>query len=512
MASADPRDDVTCPNVHKETTMLRCGHHQDCIDCDMNTQEEPGMDNCTKDNPELGGATTVCTLDPTHGSPQKDTGIHCTYCIQIPVLAVKSCLICEASLCDDHLKVHSKSPEHVLTEPSTSVGHLKCSVHNELLKYVCCEDSVCICVSCVAFGDHKGHSVALLNEAFEKKKEKLKQLLENLSIKKEKTDHRIQGLQEHIRKVPERSMDVTERVAALFGDIRKKLEGLEKVVLGEISRQEAQVSQSIADLIHQLEEEKDDLSRKMGHIEELCDLTDPVAVIHDQESIGDDSQDTKDGDTEDQEDLYKNISGLSNLNEGLISETIHSGLAYIMTIAKKTFQCPDDSGLVLDIDTAGGKVIVSDDLKTATWAAVSQVRPETPGRFQYNQVLSTKGILSGRHSWDVETSDSGNWRLGVTYVSIERRGQQSVIGDNDKSWCLRKCNNQCSVIHSGRDLILPHKFTSQRFRVHLDYETGCVSFYELSVPVRHLHTFTTTFTEPLHLGFLLSNAWVRMIG
>ncbi|KAM3922887.1 E3 ubiquitin-protein ligase TRIM39-like [Leptodactylus fuscus] len=486
--------------------MLRNGLQLDqhCIDCDMATQENPRMDNCTKDSPEISDMTAVCTKDPQGKSSLNERGIICTYCIHLPVLAVKSCLMCEASLCDDHLKVHSKSPEHVLTEPTTSMGHCKCLAHNELIKYVCCEDSLCICVSCFAFGDHKGHQVVSLNEAYEKKKERLNQLLKNLSIKKEKTDLRIQDLQEHVSKVPEQSLNVTGKVTALFRDIRRRLEDVEKRVLGEISRQEKQVSQSVSDLIRELEVEKDELSRKMLHIEELCSMTDPVAVIQDQEKAEDDSQDT-----EDKEGLYKHTP--DDFSEGFISEILRSGLAHIMTFTEKVFHCPDESGLVLNIDTAGYKVIVSDDLRTATWSAVNQARPEKPERFQYNQVISTRGFLSGRHFWDVETSDSGNWRLGMTYLSIERKGQYSVIGDNSKSWCLRKCNNQCSVIHSGKDHILSLKFTSQKFRVFLDYEMGCITFYELCVPIRHLYTFTATFTEALHLGVLLSNAWVRII-
>uniref|UniRef100_A0A8C5WH25 Uncharacterized protein n=1 Tax=Leptobrachium leishanense TaxID=445787 RepID=A0A8C5WH25_9ANUR len=108
---------------------------------------------------------------------------------------VKTCLLCEASLCEDHLKVHSKSAEHVLTEPTTSLENRKCSVHKKVLEYYCCEDAAWICVSCRLDGDHRGHQVETLNEASEKKKEKLRNILQKLTSQRKEAEKRVQNLQ-----------------------------------------------------------------------------------------------------------------------------------------------------------------------------------------------------------------------------------------------------------------------------------------------------------------------------
>ncbi|KAM4687793.1 E3 ubiquitin/ISG15 ligase TRIM25-like [Discoglossus pictus] len=223
------------------------------------------------------------TLLPVHPEPE-ETGIFCTFCIHSLVPATKSCLHCETSLCNNHVRVHSKSEEHILSEPTTSWGNRKCSNHKKLLELYCFKDAACICVFCFLAGEHKGHQVEMLNEASEKKKKKLKHVLEKLAIKREKTERRVQGLREYKREVQERAAGVTKTVTVLIRDIRKQLEVLEKRVLSEITRQEEQVLCQVFDLFQDLEKEKDELSRNMSHIEKLFNMTDPLAVLQAQES------------------------------------------------------------------------------------------------------------------------------------------------------------------------------------------------------------------------------------
>ncbi|XP_069809728.1 uncharacterized protein [Dendropsophus ebraccatus] len=296
MASADLRDELLCSiclNIYTDPVTLRCGHNfcRDCIDQVLNMQDGSGVYSCPdcreefQDRPVLMRNITLCNVVENFLSTQPHqeeiTGICCTYCILSPVPAVRSCLLCEASLCDNHLRVHSKSPEHVLTDPSTSLENKKCSIHKEPLKYYCTKEAICICVSCSLAGEHQGHRVEMLDEASEKKKKKLKYVLQKLITRKEKTEERVRSVEEHWRKAQEKAAGEIVRVSDLFIDIRRRLDDLEKRVLSEISRQEEQLSLSLSDVIQKLEMEKDELSRKMKHIEELCNMTDPLTVLQD---------------------------------------------------------------------------------------------------------------------------------------------------------------------------------------------------------------------------------------
>ncbi|XP_075066612.1 E3 ubiquitin/ISG15 ligase TRIM25-like [Mixophyes fleayi] len=552
MASADLRQELDCSiclNIYTDPVTLRCGHNfcRVCIDCVLDTLEGSGVYTCPdcraecQERPALQRNITLCNIVGSFLSTQSDqekTGIFCTYCVDSPVPAAKSCLLCEASLCDKHLRVHSKSAEHVLSDPTTSLRNRKCSIHNKILEYYCTEDTACICVSCSLAGEHHGHRVEILDEASEKKKEKLRNALLKLTRKREETDKRVQRLQENRKEDQEKAAGITKRATALFRDIRRQLDDLEKRVLNEISRQEESVSLSVSDLIQQLEIKKDELSRKMCHIEELCNMSDPVTVLQE--------PDTGDlCDTEARERHGDQIHGVGDLDVALISgkldtlsdiitglnkgmyvqeatdilldvNTGNITLSEIRTAINAGIYVQDPSDLLLDINTAGNNINISGDMKTVSWTNVTQKRTETPERFQCNQVLSTRRFLSGRQYWEVEISKSGWWRVGMCYPSIDRRGRQSYIGDNNKSWCLCRGwynnNNQYSVIHDRKEIRLPDNIPYDRVRIYLDYEAGQLSFYSLCNPIRHLHTITATFTEPLHAALWVWGGCIKISG
>ncbi|XP_068091097.1 E3 ubiquitin/ISG15 ligase TRIM25-like [Hyperolius riggenbachi] len=521
MASADLRKELDCSiclSIYTDPVTLRCGHNfcRLCIDQVLDTQKGAGVYSCPEcreefqERPALQRNITLCNIVESFRSAQPDqeeTGVFCTYCIHSPVPAVMSCLHCEASLCDNHLRVHSKSPEHVLCDPTTSLENRKCSVHKKILEYYCLADAACICVSCSLAGDHKGHNVETLNEASEKKKQKLRNELQELITKTEETEKEVQSLQENKRKVHEKSSGVTERVTALFRDLRRQLDNLEKRVLREVSRQEEQLSLPLADFIQQLEIKKAELSRKMCHIEELCNMTDPLTVL--QESHTGDLCDTEEGDKEDRE----RHDG-RDLDVALISHTLHTGLSDIIAGVTGGCNIQEATDILLDINTAHNYLHISDDMKIVSSSDISQNRPETPERFQtYTQVLSRQSFSSGRHYWEVDVRKSEVWAVGMCYPSIARRGEQSEIGYNNKSWCLYRYNNHCGVIHDSIEIQLPDTVSSNRVGIYLDYEAGQLSFYDLCIPIRRLHTFTANFTtQPLHAALWVVEDPIKICG
>ncbi|XP_075043012.1 E3 ubiquitin/ISG15 ligase TRIM25-like [Mixophyes fleayi] len=509
MASADLRQELDCSiclNIYTDPVTLRCGHNfcRVCIDCVLDSQKASGVYTCPdcraefKKRPALIRSITLCNIVGSFLSSRPDkgeTGIFCTYCVDSLVPADKSCLHCEASLCDNHVRVHSKSAEHVFSDPSTSLGNRKCPVHKKILEYYCTEDTVCICVYC-AVGEHRGHRVEMLDEASAKKKEKLRNVLQTLTTKREETEKSVQRLQERKREDQEKAIGVTERATVLFRDIRRQLEDLERRVLSEISRQEESVSLSVSDLIQQLEIRKDELSRKMRNIEELCNMCDPVTVLQE--------PDTGDlCDTEDRERHDEQVHGIGDLDMGLISGKLHTLSDIIAGINTGIF-VQEPTEILLDVNTASNNIHISGDRKTASGSDIDQNRPETPNRFQCHQVISTGRFSSGRHYWEVDVSKSVSWRVGMCYPSIDRRGGQSRIGNNKKSWCLDRHYNQYSVIHDGEVIQLSDNIPCDRVRIYLDYEAGQLFFYSLCDPISHLHTITATFTEPLHAAL---GAW-----
>uniref|UniRef100_A0A803JMZ0 B30.2/SPRY domain-containing protein n=1 Tax=Xenopus tropicalis TaxID=8364 RepID=A0A803JMZ0_XENTR len=203
-------------------------------------------------------------------------------------------------------------------------------------------------------------------------------------------------------------------------------------------------------------------------------------------------------------------------NEGRGADGIMApGLADTVLGIRRLIYGQEATDLVLDINTAHNRVSVSGDRKSASYSLTELHYPQSPERFQnYAQALSSRSFPSGRHYWEVEGSKSGEWGVGAAYPSIERGGYQSCIGNNNKYWCLYTWNNnRYSVEHDSKWTQLPHVLSCRRIRIWLDYEAGHLSFYELSEPIRRLHTFTASFTEPLHAAFWVygNGAWVRII-
>ncbi|XP_075198236.1 E3 ubiquitin/ISG15 ligase TRIM25-like [Anomaloglossus baeobatrachus] len=520
MASADLREELLCSiclSIFKDPVMLRCGHNfcRVCIDRVLDTQDGSGVYSCPECRGEFQERPALMRNINLHNvaerflisqQEQEITGICCTYCVDSPVPAVRSCLHCEASLCEKHLRAHSKSPEHVLSDPSTSLEKRKCSVHKKILEYYCTEDAACICVSCSLIGKHNGHKMESLDEASGKKKKKLRNVLQKLITKREETEDRVRSLEKRRRKAQEKAAGEAKRVTALCTDIRRRVDNLEKKVLSEISMREKQKSMSLSVVIHKLEIKKDELSRKMRHIEELCNMTDPLTVLQEQDT-GDLCNFEEEGGDEDTGGHDKQLHDGGDLDVAVISHTLHT-LCEVITGIRSGIYVEDPADILLDVNSAGNYVLISDDLKTVTWAEEEQNRPETAERFLCNQVMSRRGFTSGRHYWDVEGSGSGWWMVGMCYPSIDRRGEESLIGDNNKSWSLWRYDNQFSVMHDRKEIQLPDKISSDRFRICLDYEAGQLSFYELCDPIRHLHTFTATFSEPLHAALYVFEVYI----
>ncbi|XP_077119131.1 tripartite motif-containing protein 75-like [Ranitomeya variabilis] len=423
MATAGLRKELECSiclTLYTDPVTLRCGHNfcRVCIDQVLNTQDGSGVYSCPEcreefqERPTLKRNITLCNVVEnflsTRPHQEEITGICCTYCMDSPAPAVRSCLHCEASLCDNHLRAHSKGPEHVLTDPTTSLKNKKCIFHKKILEYYCTEDNACICVYCSA-GEHRGHKVETLDEASEKKKAALRNVLQNLITKKEKTEEKVLSLEEHFRKTKE---NANERVTTLFVDIRREVDDLEKKVLSQLSRWEDEVSMSLSDVIQKLEIKKRELSKTVKDIEELCNMTDPLTVL--QESDKGDVY----GFGESRSDEGFCVNHGENWGKELISH-ISQTLSDIMTGVNLTFYDQDPTDILLDVKTANENINISEDLRGVDYTEIKRYRYNTDERFRYHpQVLSSTTFSSGRHYWDVDISSSDSWRVGMCYPSF----------------------------------------------------------------------------------------------
>ncbi|XP_073502097.1 E3 ubiquitin/ISG15 ligase TRIM25-like [Phyllobates terribilis] len=523
MASAELRDELNCSiclSLYTDPVSLRCGHNfcRSCIVSVLDAQEAAGGYSCPDcraeypERPALKKNRKLRNIVERFSSTQpdmKEIRIFCTYCTKSPVPAVRTCLQCEASFCEEHLSRHSKSPEHTLVDPTVSLEERKCSTHKEMLKYYCPIDAACICVSCWVAGDHKGHDVEPLDVASEKVKEKLRSVMKKLKSKREEAGKRVQNLKNHGTEHGKKSAGLADRVSGLFTHVREKLDELEKRIQGEISRQKDQVLRSVSDLVEQVELHVDKLTKDINCLEGLCNITDPLSFL----------EDVNHGDINDGSgDVIGDVRDAPCVDEGLVSQILHRGLGnfandLIDMKIKRKFSVMEKSDILLDIDTANNNISISQDLRSASYSALSQNRPDGPKRFKCRQVLSSLSFSSGRHYWEVDVSHARNWMIGVAGESLERKvnGKESHIGLNEKSWAIVSEKN----LYASHNNILKQLVSYSPLQVvgiYLDYEARLLSFYKVCDPIRHLHTFTASFSEPLYAAFyLFDNCFIRIM-
>ncbi|XP_032426058.1 NACHT, LRR and PYD domains-containing protein 3-like [Xiphophorus hellerii] len=159
--------------------------------------------------------------------------------------------------------------------------------------------------------------------------------------------------------------------------------------------------------------------------------------------------------------------------------------------------------LTIDTNTVSRFLKLSEDNRKVTCVKELQSYPDHPDRFDnWNQLLCRTG-LTGRCYWGVEWR--GEVEISVSYRRIRRKGisRDCVFGLNDHSWSLR-CSDAdgYSVWHNNSSTPLSSSSVSNRVAVYVDCPAGILSFYRVSSDsLILLHTFNTTFTEPLIPGF-----------
>ncbi|XP_029935044.1 NACHT, LRR and PYD domains-containing protein 12-like [Myripristis murdjan] len=161
----------------------------------------------------------------------------------------------------------------------------------------------------------------------------------------------------------------------------------------------------------------------------------------------------------------------------------------------------DARHLTQDPNTVNRFLRLSEDNREVERMSKQQSYPDHPDRFdRWPQVMCREG-LTGRCYWEVQWS--GVVYIAVTYRGITRSGDDSQLGANKQSWSLWCSDNSYTARHNSESTsISVRPRGSNRVAVYLDCSARTLSFYRVSSDrLRLLHTFSSTFTEPLYPGF-----------
>ncbi|KAJ8377163.1 hypothetical protein SKAU_G00077430, partial [Synaphobranchus kaupii] len=162
----------------------------------------------------------------------------CDVCTGRKRKAVKSCLVCLASYCETHLKLHNELHPGNTHNVINATGNLQdsiCLQHKKLLEVYCRTDQQCICLLCV-MDEHRGHdTISAAAERTEKQKQ--------LGATQSKFQQRIQEREKELQ-------DLRQAVQSLKRSAQAAVEDSERIfteLIRSIERRRSEVKELITD-------------------------------------------------------------------------------------------------------------------------------------------------------------------------------------------------------------------------------------------------------------------------
>ncbi|KAM7337742.1 hypothetical protein ACRRTK_003861 [Alexandromys fortis] len=216
----------------------------------------------------------------------------CDSCIGNKQKAVKSCLVCQASFCELHLKPHLEGAafrDHQLLEPIRDFEARKCPLHGKTMELFCQTDQTCICYLCM-FQEHKNHSTVTVEEAKAEKEAagpgatdaRMKRLIPvSTFVQPEGCEEAEGSFNFHISPQTELSLQ-KEQLQLKIIEVEDEAEKWQKEkdrIKSFTTNEKAILEQSFRDLVRDLEKQKEEVRAALEQREQ--DAVDQVKVIVD---------------------------------------------------------------------------------------------------------------------------------------------------------------------------------------------------------------------------------------
>ncbi|XP_073341111.1 tripartite motif-containing protein 16-like [Pagrus major] len=534
------RETFCCPiclDLLKDPVTTPCGHSycSNCIKDHWDEEEKKETYSCPEcrksftPRPELQKSTMLAALV----EQLKKTGLQaapadhcyagaedvaCDFCTGRKLRAVKSCLQCVASYCEQHLQPHYESPtfkKHKLVEPSKKLQENICSRHDEVMKMFCRTDQQCICYLC-SVDEHKGHdTVSAAAERTERQRE-LEGSRQNIQQRIQDREEDVKVLQQEVEAINGSADKAAEHSEKIFTQLIRLMEKRRSDVKQQVrSQQETEVSR-VKELQEKLEQEITELKRKDAELKKLSHTEDHNQFLHNYPSVSALSESTHSSSINIRplkyfEDVTAAVSEARDKLQDVLRET-WTNISLTETQVDVLLSNPQpenmtradflrySSDITLDPNTANKHLLLSERNRKAKFVYQQQSYSDHPDRFtDLWQVLSRES-LTGRCYWEVEWRGGGVY-VAVAYKNISRAGggNECEFGLNDKSWSLYCDTNSYQFLYNNIQTPVSGPVSS-RVGVYLDHRAGILSFYSVSDTITLLHRVQTTFTEPLYAG------------
>nr|XP_020479365.1 tripartite motif-containing protein 16-like [Monopterus albus] len=514
-----------CLDLLKDPVTVPCGHSycMSCIQSHLDEEDQKETHSCplcrqtfvlrptlvknTMLSDLMGELkkTGTASADHCHAGPGD---VACDVCTERKLKAVKSCLHCLVSYCEQHLQPHYKSPafeKHKLVNPAKGLQENICSRHNEVIKIFCRTDQMCICYLCY-MDEHKGHNtVSAATEMAERQKE--------IEVSWQKIQQRIQTREEDMKVLRQQVEAINTCANNAMRESEKIINQLKQQIR---SRQIAEVSRA-KELQEKLEQEIVELRRKDAELQQLSHTEDHTEFLNKCPSL---SQLTESSNSPSvsihAQPYFEEVKGAvsearDKLQDVLIEELSKISLTEIgadVFLPQQEPKSREDflkyaQQVTLDPNTAHKHLYI--EVRSVRFSYDNMDLPEHPNRFTLWPQVLCRETLTGRCYWEVEWD--GNIFISMAYKNISRNGIESTFGNNHKSWALKCSKNGFTNRYEFRHNNIQTSISgpqSSTVGMYLDHRVGVLSFYSIS-DMTLLHRVETTFTQPLCPGLAVYN-------
>ncbi|XP_059420863.1 E3 ubiquitin/ISG15 ligase TRIM25-like [Carassius carassius] len=445
----------------------------------------------------------------------RSSSVPCHYCpTSEQKVAVKTCLVCGASMCSEHLRAHLEKPvfqSHPLVNAVEDVSLWRCQEHQEMNRIYCRSCEVCVCTVCSLVGSHKGHDCISIREAEQELRGSLKDVMQKIQRTEKSIQEKLSELSEKKLGVQAGLEDVRTAVLQQYQSMWEALEQEQEQALLCVTQEEDRVLGSIE---KQLDTLQGALTSSQSILNTLQGMTsaEGASQYQDQAFIMEYSKMA--GRLTELSDPVQDLDSPEELNHNRLDclndwterrlETVLISLPH-----RDPFRLLYGISPTLDPDTVHPKLLLSDENRTVQYSETQQDYPEQESRFNiFPQVLSSRAIDGGCCYWEVEVPlDEGRWKVGVCDGQIARKGQKDIcrIGFYPNSWCLIYEKGKVEALH---DKVASPVCSAELWKIGvlLNFNEGRLSFYSVAREgsLSLLYSFEHTFIEPLYPALAVS--------